>query len=541
MRARSLLTTLMTAASIAQRYCRAHRMKSKLPGLVENATLVITLVMFVLTPGAATEPPAAVALRSVVVRGSTIYDAAELYFEYRQHMGKPIDAARLQALTAALSDRYAADGYARPHLRVEPALVGAGVLRIDVLETRIDGVDVIGDAGPHRGRLERLGENLRGEGPVRQDDVQQTLKRMRELPGLTLEARTARNERNPNFYRLELDAAFAPVSGSVRVNNRGTDEIGPNFLLGQIAVNGVLNGAGSAGAFFTAALSDFDEYRGSGGFVTTAFGDGPRLVATAFRSRSDPQERLVDRDDVYVRDRATLRFTIPALAASTWTPFLGMRLEDLEIERNGARLRDERFRIVEAGVAASVRHVSGAQAVVNVEVAKGVNAFGSGLHARDLSVDRRSADFLLTRFSYARLQPLGPRWQLRFDAFAQHTSDVLPYVERFKIGGERLGRGFEVAEIAGDRGVGAKIEGRRSLPQAPSRFGRASVYGFYDIGAAFKEDTPGRESAASAGIGVSARTERATSTLELAQPLTHGDDEGNKGGLSLFFEVVVSF
>jgi hemolysin activation/secretion protein len=117
---------------------------------------------------------------------------------------------------------------------------------------------------------------------------------------------------------------------------------------------------------------------------------------------------------------------------------------------------------------------------------------------------------------------------------------VLPYVERFKIGGDRLGRGFEVAEIAGDRGVGAKIEGRRSLPQAPARFGRASVYGFYDIGAAFKRDALGRESAATAGVGVSARAERAQSTLELAKPLTHGDVEGNRD-LSLFFELVVDF
>ena len=40
---------------------------------------------------------------------------------------------------------------------------------------------------------------------------------------------------------------------------------------------------------------------------------------------------------------------------------------------------------------------------------------------------------------------------------------VLPDSERFKIGGDRLGRGFEVAEIAGDSGIGAKIELRRDL------------------------------------------------------------------------------
>ena len=62
-------------------------------------------------------------------------------------------------------------------------------------------------------------------------------------------------------------------------------------------------------------------------------------------------------------------------------------------------------------------------------------------------------------------------------------------------------RGFEVAEIAGDQGVGGKVEGRRRLPSAPTSLGVASIYGFYDIGAAWKHDVPGRESAATAGVG----------------------------------------
>ena len=524
-------TTLgpMTASSIAQRRCCTQRTHAKSRGLDRITTLVITLTLYVACALARAAEPAGVVLNSVVVRGSTIYDAAELYSVYREHLGRPIDAAMVRALTSALSDRYAASGYARPQLRIEPALVAAGILRVDVVEMRIGAVEVTGDAGPYRERLDYLGAALSAQAPVRQEDVQRTLRRMRELPGLTLEARTSRDENDPNAFRLLLDTSFAPVSGSVRVSNRGTDEIGPNFLIGQLAVNGVLGGAGSAGTLFSAALGDYSEYRGAGGFATVAVGEGGRrITGTAFRSRSNPQERPVDRDISYVRDRVTLRVTLPAVSA--WTPFFGMRLDDLEIDRNDVRLRDE----------LSVRRPSGVQAAATFEIGKGVDAFGSGLHAADLTADRRSADFLLARFTYARLKPLGPRWQLRFDTFAQYTADVLPYAERFKIGGERLGRGFEVAEIAGDRGAGAKVEARRSLARAPARFGRTSLYGFYDIGAAFKQDVPGRESAASAGVGLSARTERTTSTFELAQPLTHADVEGNKD-LSLFVEIVVGF
>ena len=117
---------------------------------------------------------------------------------------------------------------------------------------------------------------------------------------------------------------------------------------------------------------------------------------------------------------------------------------------------------------------------------------------------------------------------------------MLPYDERFKIGGDRLGRGFEVAEIAGDRGLGAKLEGASPARRAPAALGRASLYGFYDLGAAWKQDAPGRESAATAGFGFGVQTPRLTGSLELAQPLTHPDVEGRKE-LPLFAELAFSF
>ena len=106
---------------------------------------------------------------------------------------------------------------------------------------------------------------------------------------------------------------------------------------------------------------------------------------------------------------------------------------------------------------------------------------------------------LMQASAYRRFADL---WSVRFDGFAQNSGYVLPDSERFKIGGDRLGRGFEVAEIAGDSGIGGKLELRRDLMNTESFIGRLSAYGFYDIGAAWKQDAPGRESAATAGTGL---------------------------------------
>lgn len=62
--------------------------------------------------------------------------------------------------------------------------------------------------------------------------------------------------------------------------------------------------------------------------------------------------------------------------------------------------------------------------------------------------------------------------------------------------------------------------------------------GFYDIGAAWKQDAPLRESAATAGFGISVEIDRVSGALEIAEPLTHPDVEGRQRAI-LFAEIAV--
>jgi hemolysin activation/secretion protein len=481
-------------------------------------------------------------LSSAVIRGSSVYSAAELFPVYRGQLGKPITVEGARAIVRALAAKYEADGYSRPQVRVDDALIAAGVLRVDVLETRIDEVTISGDPGPHRARLERLGAQLAGSAPVRQENMQTALRRMRELPGLTVAASTEAAADQVNVYRLDIDTTFDALTGAVRLSNRGTEEVGPEFVLGQVVANGLFRGQTNIGLLFGAAL-DYDEYRGLGVLANVGVGNaGGRIAATGFRSRSDPQEAIVDRDDSYLRDRVSLRYTRPVagLARANLSLFGGLDLDDLTIRRVNVSLRDERLRMLETGASATWRGGAATQYATTLELVKGLDGLGSGLTALDLATDSRSVDFTLTRMTFVRLTRLSERWTLRLDGFAQTSAYVLPYNERFKIGGDRLGRGFEVAEIAGDQGIGAKIEGRRRLAGVPAALGRTSVYAFYDLGAAWKQDFPGRESAATGGIGFATQGRRASGMIELAQPLTHADVEGSTG-LSIFAELSITF
>jgi hemolysin activation/secretion protein len=482
-------------------------------------------------------------LTATVIEGSTVYSAADLFATYRDRLGQPITRENAQAIVTAVAEQYSRDGLARPELRLDDSLTASGVLRVKVSEPRITRVTITGAVGRHAAELERIGAGLRESQPLRRDAIQDALRQMRELPGLTLTASTRRDDTTPNGHELVVQADFAPFEGVLRMNNRGTEEVGREFMLAQVTANDMLGWEEKLG-WFASAATDTDEYFGGGVFLDAPVnGRGTRVTTMVFLSESAPNESPVNLPDVYERERATVRFTHPLRRDSGLNLAVSVALEaeDLVIDRDGLEVRDDRLRVIEAGGRISWRVGEQTQCMSSLELRQGLDALGAGLRADDLANDRRRSDFLLAQAQFGTLTRLSDAWSLRVDAFLQQTGYILPDSERFKIGGDRLGRGFEVTEIAGDQGAGAKLELRRQLTRNSGSFlGRTSVYGFYDLGAAWKQDQPGRESAATAGTGVAMQGTRLNGYLEVAKPLTHPDVEGNRD-TTLFAEVSLRF
>lgn len=481
---------------------------------------------------------AAASLTTVVVDGASAYSPPRLFAAYRGQLGGAITREAARDIAVALTGLYAADGFVKPEVTLDDTRSGSGILRFTVHEARVTRVRFENEGGHYHDALERIARRLEDARPLRRDDIPRTLREMRAISGMAVTATTRRDTTRRNAFELVVQTDFSPVNGVVRMNNRGTGQVGPGFVLGQVFVNGLLGRQEKIGLIFAAA-TNHDEYLGGGLFAEAALGGGDtRGSVLLFRSRSAPNEAPANLDDRYSRERAVLRVSRPlrpdsALALSASGAF---EADDLTIDRGGSAIREDRLRIVEAGLRGSYRMEGGTQYSANLQLRKGLDAFGGGLSATDLSADPRRADFLLTQLQATAYRRFATRWSLRFDAFAQHTGYVLPDSERFKIGGDRLGRGFEVAEIAGDRGLGGKLELRRDLLDTDGFAGRISSYGFYDVGAAWKQDRPGRESATTAGLGLALSGAALTGYLEVAAPLTGADIEGDRAA-SVFAEI----
>jgi len=489
-------------------------------------------------PAASTASPALV---TVVIEGSSVYSPPRLFAAYRDQLGQPYSRELVRGIAGALADFYVRDGYVKPEITLDESMIPRGMLRLQVYEAQVTRVVLEGDGGKFEASLQEIGARLENTRPLRKDDVAQSLRAMRQVAGVAVTATTRRDPEIRNAFELVVKADYSPIDGVVRMNNRGTDQVGPAFMLGQVFANGLLGGQEKIGLIFAAA-TDHDEYLGGGLYVDSALGTGGmRGNALLFRSHSAPNEAPVDLDDEYVRERLTLRVSRPLRQRSEFSlsGSLGFEADDLTIDRDGEIVRDDRLRILE-GVLRSNWRTGQIQWTANLQLRKGLDGLGSGLHAEDLADDPRRADFIVTLMQASVSRRFAERWSVRLDAFAQNSGYVLPDSERFKIGGDRLGRGFEVAEIAGDSGIGGKIDLRRDILETGTMAGRLSAYGFYDIGSAWKQDSPGRESAATAGTGIAMQGAALTGYLEIASPLTGPDIEG-KQSASVFAEISYRF
>ncbi len=267
----------------------------------------------VLTTSVARTQASLPALTTVIVEGSSVYQPPQL-FARSTHGSRPAGVARSARASSrkALADLYLRDGYVKPEVTIDDSLAAQGILRARVFEAQVSGVVIEGDAAASATQLERIGSAAR-QGALRcaATTSRSALRDMRQFAGLAVSASTRRDPQDRNAFELVVRADFSPVDGVVRMNNRGTDQVGPAFLLGQVFANGMFGRGEKIGLIFAAA-TDHEEYLGGGLFFDTPLNSrGTRANALLFRSHSAPNEAPVNLDDEYTRERVTLRVTPP--------------------------------------------------------------------------------------------------------------------------------------------------------------------------------------------------------------------------------------
>ncbi|MGH9798917.1 MAG: POTRA domain-containing protein [Blastocatellia bacterium] len=110
---------------------------------------------FILPPVEESETPAVkphgmkVTLERVDLNGNTVFDEAELQALIEPYLNRPVDVAELEALRFQITQHYIQHGYINSGALIPPQKLYDGVLKIDIIEGRLNRIDIEGEGWLH--------------------------------------------------------------------------------------------------------------------------------------------------------------------------------------------------------------------------------------------------------------------------------------------------------------------------------------------------------------------------------------------------------
>ncbi len=149
----------------------------------------------------------------------------------------------------------------------------------------------------------------------------------------------------------------------------------------------------------------------------------------------------------------------------------------------------------------------------------------------------------------SRLQILNGPFSLYGVLQGQYAFNALLASEQFAFGGSIIGRGYDVAELIGDKGAAGSLELRYDWGIASALLASMQFYAFYDAGVIWNYyligGVPKEQSATSAGLGVRfIMSKYISGNVMWAQPLTKyvAAEQliGNGWRPRVFFQVVAN-
>lgn len=544
-----------------------------------------------LAPGLEAPPrPAAAPVRAAAgpvvaasVQGAEAIPAAELERLAQGLVGRAADPADIEAARFAILGEYRRRGFlfvsvtASAQPAPQPAPGGGSRLVFAVVEGRITRVLLDRDIGPAGAQVLRF---LRGavspNAPATAARIERALLLAGEVPGVSVRGVIRpRPDGNPGELDLVAEVTRRPFSGALTADNRAFRLTGPvQFLLSAQANSFSALGERTEAQFFTSSGAEAVFGLASSEFFLG--GSGLRLRLYAGAGRTEPSDELAR--------IGFSGFTTVAGAAVAY-PIVRRRSANLNVSAQFdlygntvdvgtdvvVRASRDNIRVFRGGLDGAlldtlVPFAAPATNFAVVRVSQGVDGLGSTRAGSSPGPSRSGSEFGFAKVTgeVQRNQPLfavGERANVALQGLfsGQWSDDVLPASEKFFLGGTRLGRGFYLGQVSGDRAVAVALElqlnvglptfaaeplGGRAIEIRPA----AQLYAFYDAARTYENQAtdPDRR-VESWGAGARfAFNERFFVDGEVAQRLTRRVDSASTAVKPLpetagFFRVAMRF
>jgi hemolysin activation/secretion protein len=447
--------------------------------------------------------------------GNTLLPAEDVAKLVAPFTGKNKDFADIQRALEALEQAYRERGYGVAQVILPEQDITRGVVQFRILQPRIGRVTVEGNTHFDAGNIRRSVPSVKeGETPNSKDiatNLQITAEHPSKQTNVLLRSGASEDQVDVNIKVTDEK----PWKGFVTLDNTGTSETG-NFRLGMgVQHSNLFNRDHTLTATYITSPGHWDD--------VTIFGLGYRIP---YYDLNSSLELIAGYSDVASGSLPGLfnvsgSGTIAGVRWNLYLPKWGETEQKLafgldyrafrnetEFTGGGQVTPDITVRPVSLTYSAQ-RRMTAAEMSYYAGLATNIPGGNDGDQAA-FNASRAGAteSYTLMRYGFSYNRQFQNDWQARLSVNGQYTEDVLVSGEQYGIGGPDSVRGYQLREVAGDRGYSGQAE--LYTPDFARGTGLTDDYklralGFYDWGTV-SNNAPlagelTRDSIASFGVG----------------------------------------
>jgi hemolysin activation/secretion protein len=495
-------------------------------------------------------------LNGIVLEGNLVYTQQQLEPIYKDKLHKEVSVAELFDIVQNITNYYRNNGYIISRAILPPQHVKNGIVKIQIIEGFIDNVSVGGNPRGAKCMVLYYGRRIRSCPPLQISRMENYLLLANELPGTDVKAVLSPSKTKTGAADLTLMTENSLITGYMSYDNYGTRYIGPQQMTANIGFNSFLSTGDGANITYTKTPRGAELTYLDLNYSTPVSHEGTRLLFGGTGTHTRPLYVLAPSKIEGFTDNYYTNVTFPMIRSRTQSLTLrgGFNYLDSNVTTFGFQLYTDHIRSLDAGLTYNFTDRFYGANLISTDLRQGVPLFG---YTTDTNPDTATtsrpggrADYTKIILQVSRLQAIKGPVSMYGVFSGQWAFNPLLASEQFTFGGSQLGRGYDVAELIGDKGAGGSLELRYDWAVSKFYIQNLQLYAYYDVGAIWNLKTsfgtPEKASGASAGLGARFYMNRyVTGNIMWTQVMTRKiaalELIGRGTRPRVFFSVVASF
>ncbi|MDX2096625.1 MAG: ShlB/FhaC/HecB family hemolysin secretion/activation protein [Leptolyngbyaceae cyanobacterium bins.59] len=451
--------------------------------------------------------PLKVKVQEIRVLGSTVFSDTQFAEVVAPFIGKELAFEELLTIRTAITDRYIREGYVTSGAFLPPQDVSSGIITLQVIEGRLEEIDVQGLTRLNSGYVkERL--EIAGGTPLNLQRLESALQLLQLNPLFRSVQAELRSGTAPGQSILAVTLQeSAPLSIATFVENRNSPNVGslgPSLEASYRNVSGLGDQLYAQVGTTEGSLNYEFSYSvpinaRDGTLVFRYLNNKTRIVEPAFDAldiRSNNETFSLGIRQPLIRtitDEFSLGLSLDLRQSQTFlfgsTPF------SFSVGAEKGRSQVTVLRFSQDWINRSPSQVLAARSQFNI----GLNALGA-------TVNNTGVDGLFLSWigQFQWVQAIGNNTTSVVRIASQLTGDALLPLEQFSVGGIDTVRGYRPNQQVGDSGIVGSVEVRFPITTAPDGIGTIQLVPFIDIGTTWNHRDAGIAPTllASTGLGL---------------------------------------